>query len=351
MLLIISNIAGIIGWLLLILSYHKKDVNNILLIQIISSIFYCINYLLLGAWTGLIICFFELIKEHLYYKTDLDDYIFIASLFIYFIIGYLSFNGLYTLLPVIGSIIDSYALTKNKTITVIGAILSNILWVIYDLIIGAYTVAITDAILVFSNISILIIGYSRLIKSKDTIISKCTYLSNSLLDYIQKIDTDIYKENYTWTKEYQKNIYNKNKNSILILKNKNRLLGYINYLCITEKEYNGLKKSKNYIKKYNENEIINFNKRKYNYIIIESIAISSKYQNNNIKKLIENKLYRLLKKLYKNGYKVKGIISIPIDAFEKEIITDLKFNKIKEYDSSEILYELPKESIDKIIDR
>ena len=88
MLLIIGNIAGIIGWLFLIYSYYKEDINNIILIQIISSVFYCLNYLLLGAYAGLLICLFELIKEIVYYKTDLDDYVYLGSLIVSFIIGY-----------------------------------------------------------------------------------------------------------------------------------------------------------------------------------------------------------------------------------------------------------------------
>ena len=121
--------------------------------------FYCLNYLLLGANVGLIICFFELIKTYLYYKTDKDDLIFKISLPIYFIIGIFSFSSMVDILPVIGSIIDSFGMSKNRILTVSSSMIANILWVIYDLLIGAYSVALTDMIVVLSNLSILITGH------------------------------------------------------------------------------------------------------------------------------------------------------------------------------------------------
>ena len=63
---LLIQILGIIAWVFLILSYHRKDTNKIIIFQIVGNILYCIHYLLLGAYGGLFICFFEIILPILY---------------------------------------------------------------------------------------------------------------------------------------------------------------------------------------------------------------------------------------------------------------------------------------------
>ena len=76
---IIAQVSSVLGWLLLVYSYYKDDIDKLLFIQIISSIFYCISYLFLGAYSGLLVCFVELLKGIGYYKTDSDNLITLCS--------------------------------------------------------------------------------------------------------------------------------------------------------------------------------------------------------------------------------------------------------------------------------
>ena len=147
---------GIIAWLLIVLSYYRKDTNRILVFQIISTILWCLHYYLLGAYSGLFICIFEVFRDSLYYKTDKDDFIFIASVPVYILYGLLTYSGLVELLPIFSSTIDGYTLTKKKKIVVFGAIVSYTLWVIYDIAVKSYSGALTDGIVVLSNLSILL---------------------------------------------------------------------------------------------------------------------------------------------------------------------------------------------------
>lgn len=79
----IGQICAIIAWVLLLISYHAKRENKVILYQILSSILYIVNYFCIGALTGFWISLFELIKSIGYYKTDKDKYIFLYSLPIY----------------------------------------------------------------------------------------------------------------------------------------------------------------------------------------------------------------------------------------------------------------------------
>lgn len=343
---LLAQITGIIGWLLLVYSYYKDEIDSLLFIQIISSLFYCLNYFFLGAYAGLIVCFFELVKEYLYYKTDKDDYIFLFTLPVYILIGFVSYDGVISLLPIIGSIIDGATLTKNRNMAVLGGVISNILWVIYDIFILSYACALTDGILVISNISLLIFGYSRIVKISKFKVYKCNYFSNKIGKEILKLDKNQYGEEYTWDTNYQKEVFNKNKDSIILIKYKNDIVGYINYLVINEDTYNHIKNSKKMTYDYDINSISNF--KKNNYLVIDSINLEKKYQNFEAIKLIKKRIVRLIRNKYIHGFKINGIISTSVDTFEKEVLENLSFNKIKEFDSNTTLYELDKNVIEEI---
>jgi hypothetical protein len=157
---IFIQLIGVVAWLLLIISYYRENTNRILAFQIIATILYCIHYYLLGAYSGLVICMFEVVRDYLYYKTDLDNYIFLGSIPIYIVNGIITFTGWFDLLPIFSSFLDGYTLTKRKNIVVVGAIISYTSWVIYDIFVMSYSCAITDGIVVLSNLSILLFDFN-----------------------------------------------------------------------------------------------------------------------------------------------------------------------------------------------
>lgn len=159
------QLIGFIAWLLLAFSYYRKDTNHILVFQIISTILFCLHYLLLGAYSGLLICVYEVIRDYAYYKTDQDNYIFLGSVVVYIISAIITFTSILDLFPYIASMIDGFFLTKKRVIVVLGAIVTYTLWLIYDLYAKSYSGAITDGIIILSNLYILIFR-----KDKDKVI-------------------------------------------------------------------------------------------------------------------------------------------------------------------------------------
>lgn len=157
---IFIQLIGIVAWLMLGLSYYRKDTNRILVFQIIGTFLYCVHYGMLGAWSGLFICACETLFDFGYYKTDKDNYIYISSIPIRIIGGLFGFKTLIDILPITASLTDGYSLTKNKKIVVIGAVISYTMWVIYDIFVMSYSGAITDGLIVLSNLSILLFGYN-----------------------------------------------------------------------------------------------------------------------------------------------------------------------------------------------
>lgn len=156
---IFIQLLGLLAWLLLLISYYRKDTNRILSFQVIATVLYCVHYFLLGAYSGLFICLVEVICDFLYYKTDKDELIFKISIPFRILGGVLSYTLLIDILPILASLIDGYSLTKKKKLVVAGGIISYTLWVIYDIGVGSWSCAITDGIIVLSNLSIIL--YSR----------------------------------------------------------------------------------------------------------------------------------------------------------------------------------------------
>lgn len=151
---------GVLACLVLLVSYYRNDTNKILFFHTIAAILYCIHYYLLGAYTALFICVFEVIRDYLYYKTDLDNYIFVSSIPIYVVNGFITFTGWYDLLPALASFIDGYGLTKKRESVVLWAIVTYTAWVIYDLFVMSYSCAIMDSLIVLSNLSILLFDFN-----------------------------------------------------------------------------------------------------------------------------------------------------------------------------------------------
>ena len=141
------QILGFLAWILLVLSYYRKSTNKILVFQIISTILFCLHYFLLGAYSGLLICVFEVVRDYLYYRTDKDNYMFIGSMVVYVISAIITYTSILDLFPYLASSIDGFFLTKKRKIVVFGAIVTYTLWFIYDMYARSYSGAITDGIM------------------------------------------------------------------------------------------------------------------------------------------------------------------------------------------------------------
>ena len=150
------QLIGLIGWILLVVSYWKKDINGILLFQLVSGVFYAFHYYFLGAISGLFVIVFELVRDLLYYKTDWDHYIFIGTIPFYIFFGIINYTGFISLFPVLASIVDGYGLSFKKKSAVVGAIVSSILWIVYDFVSGSYIGIVRGVILLVSNIMVLV---------------------------------------------------------------------------------------------------------------------------------------------------------------------------------------------------
>ncbi len=165
---ILIQFIGFMACCFLIYSYYGKDTNHILIVQMISTVLFCIHYLLLGAYSGILICVYELIRDLLYYKTDLDDYVFMGSFIVYLISVLITFTSWLDIFPYGASLVDGYFLTKKKKVVLFGAIVTYASWLIYNLYVKSYALVITDVVIIVSNTYILLFKKEK----KDMIMNK-----------------------------------------------------------------------------------------------------------------------------------------------------------------------------------
>jgi len=330
---VLAQISGFLAWLALLFSYYRKNTNKILVLHILSIIFYLLNYLFLGAWAGLFIIALELIRDFLYYKTDKDDFIFLSTIPIYILLFITYRNNIIEIVPIAASLFEGFTLTRKKSIVVPGAIIVYLMWVVYDISVGAYTGALTDGLIVFSNICILINiikGFKKVEKFKIT--SRFIITKNSL-NKMNDLKKDIYAKNLLLSNSYEEKLYNKNKNNFMFIKFKKEQKGYITTIKVTKETIKQLLEIQEINEEY-EKIIIN-NSDHGKSIIIDSIVLKEKYQNKKSMTLIVKNLQKLIKnKIYNN------IIIIASTDFEKEISNNLKFINVKTLKDNSIIYSL-----------
>lgn len=327
---ILAQAFGVIAWLLMVVSYYRKNTDKILFVQLLAIICYCLNYLFLGAFTGIVVIIFELVRDYLYYKSDKDNLVFLCSIPFYLVLAYFAKDNLIELIPILASILEGFTFTRRKNVVVAGALLVYTLWIVYDLQVLSYTGAITDAIIVISNMVIIIKYFIILKKTNNFRIYNHHILDEKIFDKIADLDKNMYPKELLWSADYQRELYNKNKDTFSIIKYKNKIVGYLNYLVLTKDEYNEIINNNIITVNYNDDDILKYNKSKDNYIIIDSIVIDEKYDNSKIIKLFNKAINKYINKKKKEGFKIGDIISISVNDFEKRVLDNsiLKNNKI-----------------------
>lgn len=336
---IAAQILGVVSWVIFLLSYYSKKVNKVLLMQLISSLLDCICYALLNAWSGLLISVFELLKGFGYYKTDKDKFIFILTIPIYLLIAIISNDGLLCIIPIFASLIDSYMIIVSEKAAVVGGIFSNLLWVVYDLVILDYAGVLSDLTLVISNLSIVLYGYKKFLNRKNVHTFMGKYISKNAISNLYKLDKQVYDNQFLWTKDKMFQLYKAEKNSYILIKENSNIIGYINILSVKKEIFKNILDFNKIYDEYEITDIVPFNKKGNYYININSIVLRSEYQNkDSIEKIIRevNKFINIRKK---KGYNIIAGYSYAVNAFEKDVLEKMNFTKVKNITNECLLYE------------
>lgn len=155
---IVAQIFGILVIISNVLAMQMKKKRQIIFMFILANLFSTINFLLLGGYSGAIICFFAIlqtvINNHFEKLQKQVPHILIGIYVILSIVlGAITFQTFIDTLPIICSILYTLTIIQNKEKNIRKLSLVNIiLWICYDLVCMAYTAAISDTFMAISTL-------------------------------------------------------------------------------------------------------------------------------------------------------------------------------------------------------
>ena len=154
----LAQIFGLLGATSMLLSSWQKTRKKVLSFLIFDSLFYFIQYILLGALSGAFTNIIGLIRTIIFrYKENnkhlQNKIILYIIILMYLIIGIYTYDGIISIFPVIVSILYSVVLWQNNVKKIrIGTSLMLLSWLIYNVSVSAYIGAIVETILFISTI-------------------------------------------------------------------------------------------------------------------------------------------------------------------------------------------------------
>jgi len=149
----VGQTLGFIYALFLIVSNFKKKSSQILLFQTFSFFFKSIHYYLLEGFSGFLSSFISMIRNLLFFKIKSNFLWTIIFIIIYFIIGFITYKNIYTLLPILATIIYTIIINYNKPSYLrLGMLVTSGTWLIYNFYIVSYSGIIIQFVMLITNI-------------------------------------------------------------------------------------------------------------------------------------------------------------------------------------------------------
>lgn len=156
---IISQLIGFIAATLLLLSYQQRTHRRIVAMQFCSGMLFAIQYLLLGAYEGMVgnvVGFMRCVAYYFRGKSKFVDSIACPIVFaaLAAIGGLVTYTGPISLLPMAAMMISSFVIWNPRTQQLRALTLpTSLMWLIYNLICGSVSGTVTE---ILSEVSIII---------------------------------------------------------------------------------------------------------------------------------------------------------------------------------------------------
>jgi ribosomal protein S18 acetylase RimI-like enzyme len=163
---VVAQIMGLIALVCLVLSMQQNNKKSLLKIQLLANTFYGVQYLLLNALSAASMSLVSLIRCILFYKNDQKTKkpsLLILITFIVIIIFFCitTFDGYYSLIPIVIALMYTYALWQtNMDVFRIISVIVAMGWISYNIVVGAY-VAIIGSIIELTSAVVAIIRFCK----------------------------------------------------------------------------------------------------------------------------------------------------------------------------------------------
>lgn len=154
---ILSQIIGLLAIICWVMSIQQKNKEKILMNQMFANTLYTIQYVLLGAYSASAMNITSAIRSLVFYNDEkkhkqskLTGSILIAAIII---IGIITYSSPISTIPILITIAYTYSVWQsNLKITRIIFIIAAIIWIYYNLKVGAYVSIVGNILEIISGI-------------------------------------------------------------------------------------------------------------------------------------------------------------------------------------------------------
>lgn len=160
--IIIAQLIGGFGLINTILSNHQIKKDKVLIFQILANFLYCLQYILLKAFSAATMVFIGIIRCIIFYYYDKKQkkksvLVLLVFFVIILISGILCYDDIFCLIPIIASMLYAYGVWQdNMKIFRIIALIMPFAWIIYNTHVCAYIGVISGVIEAFFTIGAII---------------------------------------------------------------------------------------------------------------------------------------------------------------------------------------------------
>ena len=149
---IVPFTLGVIAVILYVVTLISTNKKTILVFLILSNIFYGLQYLMLNAYSGVYVCLIAIFRTLVYLKYEksnrkIDTFPIIVFVCITIFSGIMSYNGIVSLLPIIGTCVYTVYLSGEDIKKFkYACIISSSSWLLYNIFVKAYAGIISSII-------------------------------------------------------------------------------------------------------------------------------------------------------------------------------------------------------------
>ena len=154
---IISQIVGFGAFLMSLIAYHMNKKEKIFKTMVLANLFDIIHYFLLGAYSGCFTKVIALVRNEIIAvkekRKKLNNKIVLIIFFIiYLILGVLTYENIYSVLPILAAMIYLYFVWNGDELKVKQvAFYSYFLWLIYNICVFSIAGIISNCVSIIST--------------------------------------------------------------------------------------------------------------------------------------------------------------------------------------------------------
>ena len=154
---IISQIVGFSAFIISLIAYHRKEKKKIFKTMMIANILDIIHYFLLGAYSGCVTKVMALIRNEIIIvkekRKKLNNIIvLIIIVFVYVIAGVLTYENIYSILPILAAVIYMFFVWNGDELKVKKvAFYCYFLWLAYNMCVFSVAGIVSNSVAIIST--------------------------------------------------------------------------------------------------------------------------------------------------------------------------------------------------------